>query len=925
MDQSVSENRQSEKMTNQDPIWARLGSGGWLLLALLLVTALTFWVQWPRISDPFTFQDDFRKFHWMHRFQEPELFVDDPLTSSSVVEVDVGPWHMIVDTWRPGYSLLFNIASPLVSPIQFNKWLVFPLILIATYYLYRIGERIRGGGTGFALAILFAVINLTSPSSLSATDGLPRSFMLPILAALVYFLMVGRYWAAIITIAIGGAVYLPAMVLGLVTYGLGVLEPTGSRWRYRINRQRILPLLVLMAFIFLMIPPLISRLSGLLLTLSARLSTPGAMLTAPNYQSGGRLPLFVFSPFIGNAGIATKPYTFWLMLVLASLSVCLWLLNPRAKGEFPRTLKLLFWASWICFLFAWLAILFTSSMEFYFPSRYTRASVTLVLFIFVVVNIETGIYIAQSRLTMLQPRQGWLIAIVALLAGSVSLWLIRQGEWKASFGVTTTFQALILSLALTLLTGSVLLKLLAPGRDSIISDRPQRRSLSYSGKIAGVMIMLTVAFFVQPNRFSFHQLGLKAKENFSFIATLPKDALIAGNACSLNSVPLMAKRKVLISCEHLSSGTQPVALANLRAYYAERMSDVFSFCENYGVDYLLVQPQSFSRENLESGNIFVEPYNSIIYQEIKDRSSFVLEELPEEMRIYDQNGIYIMACESEAVTEDLITVNSGIEGLGLMSISMTPDNTHQDGQIEVLSRWVSTAALNDDYAVCFEVKGSNLESEQTQCQPLSTRLPTSSWPAGEIAYEDYSFRLSPYLKSDTYSIYATVIPVNDQGFIGEQMFLGNVDLVALPREFLATEELESLQMLASWENKIALTDLEVAELKDDSLDVAWHWLTLDRMDLSYKMYAHLIDAATGEIVVQVDSIPVNWIYPTNWWEENEIIADGLQISMADLSPGHYQLWLGLYNEDNGELHLDNPLEVEHDQYRNAIKIVDLER
>jgi hypothetical protein len=72
------------------------------------------------------------------------------------------------------------------------------------------------------------------------------------------------------------------------------------------------------------------------------------------------------------------------------------------------------------------------------------------------------------------------------------------------------------------------------------------------------------------------------------------------------------------------------------------------------------------------------------------------------------------------------------------------------------------------------------------------------------------------------------------------------------------------------------------------------------MDESYKIFLHLTNAGTGELAAQVDSIPVKWTYPTNWWEEGEIIEDTIQLSMEGIEPGSYQLWLGWYDEGTGQ-------------------------
>jgi hypothetical protein len=108
------------------------------------------------------------------------------------------------------------------------------------------------------------------------------------------------------------------------------------------------------------------------------------------------------------------------------------------------------------------------------------------------------------------------------------------------------------------------------------------------------------------------------------------------------------------------------------------------------------------------------------------------------------------------------------------------------------------------------------------------------------------------------------------------------------------------------------------------LDVRWH--TLDRMDESYKVFAHVRKAGAGEIVSQVDSIPRNWKYPTDWWEANEIITDTLSIPLNDLDPGRFEVWLGFYNDESGErLPLPDPITLSFSTDEDAVKIYEFER
>ncbi|HSG16826.1 MAG TPA: hypothetical protein VLE70_10970, partial [Anaerolineae bacterium] len=341
-----------------------------LYLALLIAMLVALRVQWSRLQDPYTIQDDFRKFHWMRRLEDPELFADDPLTSPT--EVRLGEVRLYVDSTRPGYSLLFNLASPLFPPLMFNKLLIFPLLLLSVYFLFRIGEIAKDPGTGFTLALTFIILTPLWTSATSVAAGLPRSFMAPLLLGIVYFLMINRYWAATGVALIAATIYLPGAVLGMTTIALAAIEPAAGRWRYRIVWRRILPLVVLFLLLLLTLPIVVARLQSVWSALLNFSWSFGAILQNPNYISGGRWPLFRDFPFQGLGALTNNYMNLWLLIVLAPLSAAIHLLRPQAYQRFPRALKLLFLASVILYILSWLALLLTSSLLLYFPSRYTQ-------------------------------------------------------------------------------------------------------------------------------------------------------------------------------------------------------------------------------------------------------------------------------------------------------------------------------------------------------------------------------------------------------------------------------------------------------------------------------------------------------------------------------------------------------------------------
>jgi hypothetical protein len=231
-------------------------------------------------------------------------------------------------------------------------------------------------------------------------------------------------------------------------------------------------------------------------------------------------------------------------------------------------------------------------------------------------------------------------------------------------------------------------------------------------------------------------------------------------------------------------------------------------------------------------------------------------------------------------------------GLGIISADVQPTSTTQDGWVEVAIQWGAQAALPESYDVCFVLENTaGAAVEEARCFPVSTAWPTDLWPSNEMAAESYLLPMSPYLASDTYTILAEVAGE------GRTVAVGSVAFSARPRIFSETAEAVPL---TQWDGKIALLDFQLRQPSAHTVALDIEWLALERMEQSYKVFVHLIDTETQALVSQSDAVPQDWSYPTNWWEQGELISDTLHLSLPAADSGEYEVWLGIYNLGNND-------------------------
>lgn len=250
---------------------------------------------------------------------------------------------------------------------------------------------------------------------------------------------------------------------------------------------------------------------------------------------------------------------------------------------------------------------------------------------------------------------------------------------------------------------------------------------------------------------------------------------------------------------------------------------------------------------------------------------------------------------------DFTLAHNVTDEVGLIQATFTPTRTVQAGTVEADVRWGSTAAPGRDYDVCLSLVNAADQIAQSQCEPLSPTWPASRWETGEVVRGTYALQVNPFIEAGTYSLTLTLTDPATEVVVGPPFILGPVQMEPLPRVFTEPRPTHPLDVL--WEDVILLRgyDLQPTSLASaETLELTLYWQARRRMEASYKIFVHLIDPTTGDIVAQDDAVPRRWTYPTNWWERNEVVQDTIPLPLDSVPPGQYQLVIGLYDPMTGE-------------------------
>ncbi|HTP09939.1 MAG TPA: hypothetical protein VMP08_16895, partial [Anaerolineae bacterium] len=183
-------------------------------------------------------------------------------------------------------------------------------------------------------------------------------------------------------------------------------------------------------------------------------------------------------------------------------------------------------------------------------------------------------------------------------------------------------------------------------------------------------------------------------------------------------------------------------------------------------------------------------------------------------------------------------------------------------------------------------------------QPGYGFQPTSAWQPGTLN-DAYTLELPNDLPRDqTYALDVILYRVASQQEVGRTTIDGlRLDphdwrsIEPLARNFSAPVMPHSLDTIFGDQIRLLGYDLR---REGDTLKIDLAWRALRDITSNYKVFAHVFDPATENIVAQWDAMPRDNAYPTSRWITNEVVTETLTIPLTAVPPGDYRIAIGLY-------------------------------
>ncbi len=222
----------------------------------------------------------------------------------------------------------------------------------------------------------------------------------------------------------------------------------------------------------------------------------------------------------------------------------------------------------------------------------------------------------------------------------------------------------------------------------------------------------------------------------------------------------------------------------------------------------------------------------------------------------------------------------------------------QSGTIAVDARLGTAATPKDAYDICLMLLAPSGETEQIDCLPPDPLVSTTNWPADDVRRGNYVFPIAESVNPGSYELALSLAKTGTTEPIGEVAPIGSVSI----HPFSPSSPLE-----ASWQNEISLLGYDLFR-EEANLELVLFWQAHEPIKSSYKVFVHLVDLETEEIIAQTDAIPRDWTYATNNWVPGEIVRDVIDLPLSGNLPAAYELRVGLYDESTSQRALVNSSE-----------------
>jgi len=232
--------------------------------------------------------------------------------------------------------------------------------------------------------------------------------------------------------------------------------------------------------------------------------------------------------------------------------------------------------------------------------------------------------------------------------------------------------------------------------------------------------------------------------------------------------------------------------------------------------------------------------------------------------------------------------------IALCEVQLSKEELEQGEDLIISPKWVATTHVEQDYECRVVLLNQSGTAVHSWTMPLASGYATSLWPQDALVTSHYKLPLGNDLPPGQYAIALTLITSSSGEETGTFILPIPVRIVEAARNF-AIPEMQKL-IGADFGKQIRLLGYDL-QRKEKNLLLTLHWQALSNMTTDYKIFVHLFDPATEQIVSQQDILAGGDEHPTSRWVPEEVVSSKVDLGLENVPAGDYRLAVGLYHAD----------------------------
>ncbi|MCG3206819.1 MAG: hypothetical protein FOGNACKC_00418 [Anaerolineae bacterium] len=269
------------------------------------------------------------------------------------------------------------------------------------------------------------------------------------------------------------------------------------------------------------------------------------------------------------------------------------------------------------------------------------------------------------------------------------------------------------------------------------------------------------------------------------------------------------------------------------------------------------------------------------------------------------------AIAAETVPPDATTLDRVFDGrIRLLGYRLNPPRPRPGDSLELTLYWQAVRELSETINLTVQLADSRsiaLGRADTSLFEFSGQeSEREHWFPGQVIPTRHTFPLAAELDSplagriEISLANEAEVGLNPTTAAGEPLDKTVGKFTVAPPAWPATDDI--LPVEAGWQNGIALLGYSLSGPQPrpgEQVMVNLFWQTGQPLTDEAIIFVHLVDGQ-GQLVAQNDALPRQGAYPTAWWQPGDVIEDGHPLALPpELSPGAYQLLVGLYRPADG--------------------------